>query len=419
MDIRIIRRRCLFPLIAHSIGLWACVESFFMNVSCRPIYWCAKFSRINPSMCLYVRVFFCVSLYIINTVLFITLVWVYLYSTCVCIYINTCETLCMYVCIFSACTYAQICIYLYQFTNIYIRIISFLLVPIRILFFFHVILSGEPSMQHHTYVNISREICISIYIHIGYEYVLLCVMYVYLFFNLFFALFFNSCPKFAVPASDKHFSIVFPGKYAISSWCYPASPSTRFLSLQSCHQLDCPGLYGTTTGTPGHLFWWEWLSCPPIVASFSITHKGAGPPDSGHMGVIGALVYFFFHLRPSRTNFTLPHQPGSALKHWNVVKYSDAVRRIKLDWRKGFSILRTLFRIRILRIFFETSCRTKLRVVRWAVCRSNRQPRTTTLATPYRAHNTSSESNNDQHELIVPLLTTNAPQPKLAAILTL
>ena len=98
----------------------------------------------------------------------------------------------------------------------------------------------------------SREICISIYIHIGYEYVLLCVMYVYLFFYLFFALFFNSCPKFAVP--DEHFSIVFPGKYAISSWCNPASPSTRFLSLQSCHQLDCPGLYGTTTGTPGHLF---------------------------------------------------------------------------------------------------------------------------------------------------------------------
>jgi len=40
---------------------------------------------------------------------------------------------------------------------------------------------------------------------------------------------------------------------------------------------------------------------------------------------------------------------------------------------------------------FETSRRTKLRVVRWAVCQSNRQPRTTTLAAPYRAHNTSSE----------------------------
>ena len=51
-----------------------------------------------------------------------------------------------------------------------------------------------------------------------------------------------------------------------------------------------------------------------------------------------------------------------------------------------------------------TSCQTKLRVVCWAVCQSNRQPRTT-LAASYHAHNTSSESNNDQHEAIVSLLT--------------
>jgi len=163
MDIRIIRRRCLFPLIGHSIGLWACFESFFMYVSCRHIYCCAQFSRIKPSMCLYVRVLFHVSVYNINTVLCIAQVWVYTYSTYVCIYINTCVTLCMYVCIFSACTYSHICIYLYQFTNIHIHMVSFLLLPIPILFFFHVILSGEPSMQHHTYVNISLEICISIY----------------------------------------------------------------------------------------------------------------------------------------------------------------------------------------------------------------------------------------------------------------
>ena len=38
MDICIIRRRCLFPLTAHSIGLWARLESVFMYVSCRHIH---------------------------------------------------------------------------------------------------------------------------------------------------------------------------------------------------------------------------------------------------------------------------------------------------------------------------------------------------------------------------------------------
>jgi len=46
-------------------------------------------------------------------------------------------------------------------------------------------------------------------------------------------------------------------------------------------------------------------------------------------------------------------------------------------------------------------------------------PARPTLAAPYRAHHTSSESNNDQHKLIVCLLTTNVPQPKLVAKLTL
>jgi len=65
----------------------------------------------------------------------------------------------------STCTYAHICIYLYQFTNIHIYVISFLLVPMTILFFFHLILYVEPGMQHHTYVNISRDTCINIYIY--------------------------------------------------------------------------------------------------------------------------------------------------------------------------------------------------------------------------------------------------------------
>jgi len=149
MDIRTIRRRCLFPLIAHSIGLWACLESFFMYVSCRHIYWCAKFSRIKPSMCLYVRVLFHASVYNINTVLFIAQVWVYTYSTCVCIYMNTCVTLCMYVCVFSACTYAHISIHLYQFTNIHIHMISFLLVPII-------------YMYMYTYTNFTTNIDICV-----------------------------------------------------------------------------------------------------------------------------------------------------------------------------------------------------------------------------------------------------------------
>jgi len=88
MDIRIIRRRCLFPSIAHTIGLWACLESFFMYVSCRHMYWRAKFSRMKPSMCLYVRALFYVSVFNTNTVLFmlryecirIQHVYVYIYT---------------------------------------------------------------------------------------------------------------------------------------------------------------------------------------------------------------------------------------------------------------------------------------------------------------------------------------------------
>jgi len=46
-------------------------------------------------------------------------------------------------------------------------------------------------------------------------------------------------------------------------------------------------------------------------------------------------------------------------------------------------------------------------------------PARPTLAAPYRAHHTSSESNNDRHEPIGPLLTKNVPQPKRVAKLTL
>jgi len=43
------------------------------------------------------------------------------------------------------------------------------------------------------------------------------------------------------------------------------------------------------------------------------------------MGVIGALV-FPPHLKPSRIKSTLPGRPSSALRHWDVVEYSEVAR---------------------------------------------------------------------------------------------
>jgi len=36
----------------------------------------------------------------------------------------------------------------------------------------------------------------------------------------------------------------------------------------------------------------EWLSFPPLVAAVLTTPKGAESPGSGHIGLIGALVFF-------------------------------------------------------------------------------------------------------------------------------
>jgi len=63
------------------------------------------------------------------------------------------------------------------------------------------------------------------------------------------------------------------------------------------------------TGPPPPL---EWLPFPPLVTAVLITMKGAESPGSGRIGVMGAFV--FFHLRPSRINFTLPGRPSSALR---------------------------------------------------------------------------------------------------------
>jgi len=61
----------------------------------------------------------------------------------------------------------------------------------------------------------------------------------------------------------------------------------------------------------------ECKSFLPLVTAVLITFKGAEPPDSHLIGVIGALGVFF-HPRPSRTNFLLLSWPGSALRHWEV-----------------------------------------------------------------------------------------------------
>ena len=51
------------------------------------------------------------------------------------------------------------------------------------------------------------------------------------------------------------------------------------------------------------------------LANKLITTKGDESPGSSRMGVIGALVIFFFHLRSFMINFTLPDRPSSALRH--------------------------------------------------------------------------------------------------------
>ena len=61
-------------------------------------------------------------------------------------------------------------------------------------------------------------------------------------------------------------------------------------------------------------------TCP--LAAVLITNKVDESPGSSRMGVIGALV-IFFHLRPFRINFTLPDRPSSALRHWDIVEYSE------------------------------------------------------------------------------------------------
>ena len=38
---------------------------------------------------------------------------------------------------------------------------------------------------------------------------------------------------------------------------------------------------------------------------------------------------FFFHLRPFRINFTLPDRPSSALRHCDVVEYSEVVLDVR------------------------------------------------------------------------------------------
>jgi len=57
-------------------------------------------------------------------------------------------------------------------------------------------------------------------------------------------------------------------------------------------------------------------SFPPLVTAVLITPKGAESPCSRRIGVIGALVLILLSdPRQSRTNFTLPSRPGTALRY--------------------------------------------------------------------------------------------------------
>jgi hypothetical protein len=70
MDFHMIRRRCLFPLIAHSIDVLVCIESFLFILYLWPllfacninvhIHLCAKPSRVCVSVCARARTCVCV-----------------------------------------------------------------------------------------------------------------------------------------------------------------------------------------------------------------------------------------------------------------------------------------------------------------------------------------------------------------------
>ena len=62
------------------------------------------------------------------------------------------------------------------------------------------------------------------------------------------------------------------------------------------------------------------------VVTAAIAPMGAESPDSGRVGVTYVLVsYVLVSFFPSRTNFTLPSpgRPSSALRHRDVVEYSE------------------------------------------------------------------------------------------------
>jgi len=78
--------------------------------------------------------------------------------------------------------------------------------------------------------------------------------------------------------------------------------------------------------TPSHqTLDWELFSFPPLFASVLISIQGAESPGSGRMGVICAIVSFSpIWARLGWKPLSLAG-PSSALRHWDVVAYSEAV----------------------------------------------------------------------------------------------
>jgi len=63
-----------------------------------------------------------------------------------------------------------------------------------------------------------------------------------------------------------------------------------------------------------------WITENPLWPSLNFPQS----PGSGRTGVIGVGSFCFPHLRPFKINFTLPGRPSSAIRHYDVVQYSDS-----------------------------------------------------------------------------------------------
>jgi len=67
-----------------------------------------------------------------------------------------------------------------------------------------------------------------------------------------------------------------------------------------------------------------------LVAAVLIAFKGVEPPGSGRREWLVRWIVFP-HLRPSRINLTLPGRTSRALRHWNLVEYSELADSVHAD----------------------------------------------------------------------------------------